>query len=119
MSIAKELAALFRRDLSRLIQQIEAYPNDEIVWHTHPAITNSAGNLVLHLEGNLLVAPDMFDHIRQDRRRHDRRRSDAKSAVVVYEQYTVERDRLSRLDRQTLNLQGIPRFDAVLLTASF
>jgi hypothetical protein len=53
MSVAKELAALFRRDLSRLIQQIEAYPNDEMVWHTHPAITNSAGNLVLHLEGNL------------------------------------------------------------------
>ncbi len=53
MTLAKELAALFRRDLSRLIQQIEAYPNDEMVWHTHPAITNSAGNLVLHLEGNL------------------------------------------------------------------
>jgi hypothetical protein len=40
MSVAKELAALFRRDLSRLIQQIEAYPNDEMVWHTHPAITS-------------------------------------------------------------------------------
>ena len=53
MSVAKELAALLRRELSRLIQQIEAYPNDELVWHTHPAITNSAGNLVLHLEGNL------------------------------------------------------------------
>ena len=57
MSIAKELAALYRRDLTRLIQQIEAYPNDEMVWHTHPAITNSAGNLVLHLKaicGNTL-----------------------------------------------------------------
>lgn len=53
MTLANELAALFRRDLSRLIQQIESYPNDEMVWHTHPAITNSAGNLVLHLEGNL------------------------------------------------------------------
>ena len=53
MTLANELAALFRRDLSRLIQQIESYPNDEMVWRTHPAITNSAGNLVLHLEGNL------------------------------------------------------------------
>jgi hypothetical protein len=53
MSIAKELGALYRRDLTRLTQQIEAYPNDEMVWHTHPAVTNSAGNLVLHLEGNL------------------------------------------------------------------
>jgi hypothetical protein len=53
MSIAKELGALYRRDLTRLIQQIEAYPNDATLWQTHPAITNSAGNLVLHLEGNL------------------------------------------------------------------
>jgi hypothetical protein len=53
MSLTKELAALFRRDLSRLIQQIEAFPDGEVLWHTHPAITNSAGNLVLHLEGNL------------------------------------------------------------------
>jgi uncharacterized damage-inducible protein DinB len=53
MSIAKDLAALFRRDLSRLMQQIEAFPDDETLWQTLPGVSNSAGNLALHLEGNL------------------------------------------------------------------
>jgi uncharacterized damage-inducible protein DinB len=53
MSIAKDLAALFRRDISRLMQQIEAFPDDEALWQTLPGVSNSAGNLALHLEGNL------------------------------------------------------------------
>jgi hypothetical protein len=47
------LAPLFRRDLARLGQQIDAFPNDEALWQTLPGVTNAAGNLVLHLEGNL------------------------------------------------------------------
>lgn len=53
MDAATGLALLFRRDLTRLMQQIDAYPDDEMLWRTCPGITNSAGNLVLHLEGNL------------------------------------------------------------------
>ena len=53
MSIAEGLAALFSRDLTRLIQELQAFPNDEILWQRAPGVTNSAGNLVLHLEGNL------------------------------------------------------------------
>jgi hypothetical protein len=53
MSLARNLALLYRRDLSRLIQQIDAFPDDETLWHRLPGITNSAGNLALHLEGNL------------------------------------------------------------------
>lgn len=48
-----DLAEFYRRDLSRLLQQIEAFPSDEMLWRTIPGITNTAGNLVLHLEGNL------------------------------------------------------------------
>jgi len=44
---------LFSRDLTRLIQELEAFPNDETVWQRVPGVKNSAGNLVLHLEGNL------------------------------------------------------------------
>jgi hypothetical protein len=47
------LADLFSRDLLRLIQQIEAFPTDEMVWRTVPGIANPAGNLALHIEGNL------------------------------------------------------------------
>jgi hypothetical protein len=53
MSTTRDLAALFRRDLSSLIRQIDAFPNDEALWQTVPGVTNSAGNLALHIEGNL------------------------------------------------------------------
>jgi hypothetical protein len=53
MSIAEGLAALFSRDLTRLIQELQEFPNDEILWRLAPGVTNSAGNLALHLEGNL------------------------------------------------------------------
>jgi hypothetical protein len=53
MTAVKDLAPLFRRDLTRMGQQIEAFPNDEALWQTIPGITNAAGNLALHIEGNL------------------------------------------------------------------
>ena len=53
MSTATDLASLFRRDLAKLGQQIESFPDDEGVWRTLPGVTNTAGNLALHLEGNL------------------------------------------------------------------
>lgn len=53
MTIANELATLFRRDLARLEQQIGRFPNDEVLWQTLPGVTNAAGNLALHIEGNL------------------------------------------------------------------
>ncbi|MDX1627550.1 MAG: DUF1572 family protein [Fulvivirga sp.] len=46
------LIALFDRDLARLKQEIELYPETEL-WKTLPGITNSAGNLTLHICGNL------------------------------------------------------------------
>jgi hypothetical protein len=48
-----ELAALFARDLTRLGQEIEAFPDEAAVWATRPGFPNSAGTLTLHLEGNL------------------------------------------------------------------
>ena len=54
MAISTEFAALFSRDLRRLVQQIEVFPTDEALWVTAPGVTNSGGNLALHLEGNLL-----------------------------------------------------------------
>lgn len=51
--IAIELAELFRRELTRLIQELDAFPDRTALWLTAPGVTNSAGNLALHLEGNL------------------------------------------------------------------
>jgi hypothetical protein len=53
MSLAHELSALMKRDLATLARQIEAFSVEELLWQTVPGITNAAGNLVLHLEGNL------------------------------------------------------------------
>ncbi len=53
MSASNDLAPLFRRDLTRLGQQIEAFPGDEALWQSLPGVTNPAGNLALHIEGNL------------------------------------------------------------------
>jgi len=51
--LARELADLYTRDLTRLIQQLNAFPDTATLWQTRAGITNSAGNLALHLEGNL------------------------------------------------------------------
>lgn len=51
--IQDELAGFFRRDLSRLIQELEALDDDSQLWEKTEGVSNSAGNLALHLEGNL------------------------------------------------------------------
>ena len=47
------LKTLFDRDLQRLRQEIEAYRDEHTLWRVAPGISNSAGNLCLHLLGNL------------------------------------------------------------------
>lgn len=51
--LSTELGALFERDIARLIQELQAFPDTAAVWQTAPGVTNSAGTLALHLEGNL------------------------------------------------------------------
>ena len=51
--LAADLAELVARDLTRLTQEIAAFPDDAALWTAAPGVTNTAGNLVLHLEGNL------------------------------------------------------------------
>jgi uncharacterized damage-inducible protein DinB len=48
-----ELADLFRRDLKKLASEIRAFPDAQTLWQKSPGIKNSAGNLALHLEGNM------------------------------------------------------------------
>jgi hypothetical protein len=49
----KELNQLFQRDLEKLGQELEAYRDEANIWVIDKEITNSAGNLALHLFGNL------------------------------------------------------------------
>jgi hypothetical protein len=50
---ATDLSALFTRDIMRLRQELEAFPDSESLWVTGPGVSNPAGTLALHLEGNL------------------------------------------------------------------
>jgi uncharacterized damage-inducible protein DinB len=49
----QNLKILFRRDLEKLKQEIELYQSEEKIWIIDKGIANSAGNLCLHLIGNL------------------------------------------------------------------
>lgn len=51
--LKKTLIELFNRDLQRLAAEINLYKDDDKIWLVPDGISNSAGNLCLHLLGNL------------------------------------------------------------------
>ncbi|UHO38276.1 DinB family protein [Chryseobacterium capnotolerans] len=51
--ITTPLRSLYQRDLNKLKTEVEAYQNEENLWRIDKNISNSAGNLCLHLIGNL------------------------------------------------------------------
>ena len=51
--LTKTLETIFHRDLDALKQEIEAYQNEDRLWMVTKNISNSAGNLCLHIIGNL------------------------------------------------------------------
>ncbi|MEP6932084.1 MAG: DUF1572 family protein [Flavobacterium sp.] len=51
--IIETLKILFDRDLNRLKNEIDLYKNEMNIWKVEKEISNSAGNLCLHLIGNL------------------------------------------------------------------
>ncbi len=51
--IKEDLIEIFNRDLNKLIAEINLFKNEESLWVVQDGISNSAGNLCLHLIGNL------------------------------------------------------------------
>lgn len=51
--LIETLQTIFARDLKRLQTEIELYKDETIIWKADKSIANSAGNLCLHLIGNL------------------------------------------------------------------
>jgi Protein of unknown function (DUF1572) len=47
------LSSLFERDLNKLNEEISLYKNEADLWKIKEGISNSGGNLTLHLVGNL------------------------------------------------------------------
>ncbi|MDQ4141718.1 MAG: DinB family protein [Bacteroidota bacterium] len=48
-----ELITIYERDLNRLKNEIESFQVDENLWKITGQVKNTAGNLCLHLAGNL------------------------------------------------------------------
>lgn len=51
--MTESVKSLFTRDLNQLKKEIESYQNEEAIWKIDKDILNSAGNLSLHLVGNI------------------------------------------------------------------
>jgi uncharacterized damage-inducible protein DinB len=51
--ILESLKSIFKRDLLLLIKEIEQYETESKLWQLENRIQNTAGNLCLHLIGNL------------------------------------------------------------------
>lgn len=51
--LIETLKTVFTRDLNKLRNEIELYEKEENLWRVEEQIANSAGNLCLHLVGNL------------------------------------------------------------------
>jgi uncharacterized damage-inducible protein DinB len=51
--ITTVLISLFEKELDNLTEEIKAFEQDEQLWKVADGISNSGGNLCLHLTGNL------------------------------------------------------------------
>jgi uncharacterized damage-inducible protein DinB len=47
------ISELFIRDLNKLKEELNLYPNEQKIWEVSTGISNSTGNLCLHIVGNL------------------------------------------------------------------
>lgn len=64
MSIISELVTIYDRDLNRLKNEIQTFTHETNLWKTTGAVKNPAGNLCLHLVGNLktYIGKNMGDY---------------------------------------------------------
>jgi uncharacterized damage-inducible protein DinB len=53
MSVTASIGAQVVRELRTVKREIEAYPDEASIWAQPSGVPNSAGNLALHLAGNL------------------------------------------------------------------
>ena len=51
--IQESLLKLYTRDLNAIKKELESYNNESLIWKVDKDVTNSAGNLALHIVGNL------------------------------------------------------------------
>ncbi len=53
MSFLNVIRVQMVRELEGFVREVEACPDDEVLWAVSPGVTNSVGTLALHVSGNL------------------------------------------------------------------
>jgi hypothetical protein len=109
--LSGDVVALLTRELDGFKRELELFPDDQSVWSTVPGVTNSAGNLALHVAGGLqyLIGGVLgrTGYVR-NREAEFSHRSDMRSEVIA------ELDRAMAVVREVL-----PQLSAGALTAEY
>jgi len=91
---AADLLVLLRRDLRCFVREVALFPDDATLWQTVPGIANSAGNLALHVVGNLRhfvgMALGGTGYVRQREQEFTRRAGSRAEVVAELEAAAVE-----------------------------
>jgi hypothetical protein len=53
VTLRDDIRRLMTRELESFAREVELFPDDDTLWRTVPGVANSAGNLALHVCGNL------------------------------------------------------------------
>jgi hypothetical protein len=103
-----QMVRVITRELDSLERELSLFPDDESIWATVPGVTNSAGNLGLHVAGGLqyLVGAVLggTGYVR-NRDAEFSRRSGSRQEVIaeIRKAAAVVRDVLPRLSDQQLS----------------
>jgi hypothetical protein len=109
--IADDIARLLDRELESFGREIGLFSNDDDIWRTLPGVTNSVGNLAMHVAGGLQhFVGEMLGHTgyTRDRELEFNRRSGSRADVIA------ELDRARAVVRQV-----VPRLTDDVLSAPF
>lgn len=83
---------LYKRDIIRVTEELKKYPDDQSLWEVLPGTTNSGGNLLQHLIGNLKTfVGNPFGHLNYERNRD----AEFNSRLFTKEELIIEFNQLS------------------------
>ena len=84
--LSRDVARLLEREIEGFKREIALFPDDDTVWTTVPGVTNSAGNLAVHIAGGLqYLIGSVLGHTGyvRDREAEFSRRSGTRSEVIA------------------------------------
>jgi hypothetical protein len=53
MTLSNDICLLLVREIEGFVREVESFPDEALLWQVVPGVTNSAGNLAMHVAGNL------------------------------------------------------------------